>query len=203
MNADQVFTAFICVHLWLKHMSETRAQLPTFLPGVLSIARGSIADYDALAPFHYLADRPATIADIWTVRYRASGSTETSAPGRDEDSRPVAVGVLSYPVPSSDAREKFLNRAHLSRNENLCFANEHVRTISRIIVHPQFRSLGLGSLLVRCLCEHCDTRYVEAISVMGRAHPLFEKGGMTRVEPDSGDKPVYYIRDRESREDEG
>ena len=45
--------------------------------------------------------------------------------------------MLSYPVPSCHAREKFLGRLGLPRSINLPFANRHVRTISRIIVHPQ------------------------------------------------------------------
>ncbi|CAN5391095.1 hypothetical protein BH09PLA1_BH09PLA1_12780 [soil metagenome] len=161
-----------------------------FLPGYFTIARGSARDYDALAPFHYLAPRPATFADIRVVRYRD---------GPDAKPRPVAVGVLSYPVPSSAGREKFLHRGQFTRSENLTFANRHIRTISRVIVHPQFRSLGLSTLLVRSLCQHCRTRYVEAHAVMGRIHPFFERAGMMRVDSTRKDRPVYFIFDRKEK----
>jgi ABC-type ATPase with predicted acetyltransferase domain len=85
------------------------------------------------------------------------------------------------------------------RNRHLCFINRHIRTISRVIVHPQFRALGLSSLLVRCICKHCDTRYTEAMAVMGRAHPFFEKGGMQRFEPGVPDGPIYYLHTRRRR----
>ena len=47
------------------------------------------------------------------------------------------------------------------------FVNANVRTISRVVVHPQFRSVGLAVALVRCLIGQCETRYVEALAVMG------------------------------------
>jgi GNAT superfamily N-acetyltransferase len=142
----------------------------------------------------------------WVTRgtiARAGGSIDRA---RD---RLVAVAVLSYPVPSSLGRRAALGITG-SRADELRFANRQVRTISRVIVHPQFRSLGLATRLVRCICAQCDTRYVEAMAVMGRAHPLFERGGMRRVDPprapkDSRRKPgqarpgaiVYYLFDRQ------
>src|SRR4051794_35834422 len=60
-----------------------------------------------------------------------------------ERARLVAIAVLSYPVPSSLGRRAALGITG-SRDDELRFANRHVRTISRVIVHPQFRSLGLA-----------------------------------------------------------
>jgi N-acetylglutamate synthase-like GNAT family acetyltransferase len=85
-----------------------------------------------------------------------------------------------------------------TRSQNLRFANRHIRTISRIIVHPQFRSLGLSTALVRCLCDNCDTQYIEAIAMMAKAHPFFERAGMTRIDPVSPDEPAYFILDRDN-----
>jgi GNAT superfamily N-acetyltransferase len=172
-------------------VKTTRLDIARFLPGHFTLTHGTIRDYDALAPFHYLAPRPATIADIRVVRYRD---------GPRSQPRPVAVGVLSYPVPSSFGRQKFLHRQRFTRSENLVFANRHIRTISRVIVHPQFRSLGLSTLLVRCLCRHCKTRYVEAHAAMGRIHPLFERAGMKRVHLKGKNRPVYFILDRKEKQ---
>jgi GNAT superfamily N-acetyltransferase len=168
--------------------------LPQFLPGKLSIGRGTPRDYFVLEQFHYIAKRPATWAAVWVVRYEPYHPTEHDR----SRSRVVAVGVLSYPVPSSIPRERFLGIQSLSRREKLFFVNQNLRTISRVVVHPQFRSLGLSSILVRCLCDHCDTRYVEAIAMMARAHPFFDRAGMTRIDPEKSDQPVYFILDRES-----
>jgi GNAT superfamily N-acetyltransferase len=179
--------------------------LPDFIPGTLTLRRGSSRDYAALEQFHYIQRRPATWAAVWVIQYhsvRAYRSVEH--PVRFDGcptgaSRPVAVGVLSYPVPSCRLRERVLGIERLSRREKLRWINRNVRTISRVIVHPQFRSLGLSSILVRCLCDHCDTRYVEAIAMMARAHPFFERAGMTRIEADDPDEPAYFIFDRAAR----
>src|SRR3954462_2185867 len=102
------------------------------LPGTFRITRGRASDYHALAPYHYLAKAPATWAGIWVVRYRPAHPTRAR-------SRVVAVAVLSWPAPSSLPREAALGRlGRFDRTANLRFANRHVRTISRVIVHPQF-----------------------------------------------------------------
>ena len=168
--------------------------LPTFLPGKLTLVRGCARDYAALEQFHYIAKRPATWAAVWVVRYQSARDVNFSS--NHDLSRPVAVAVLSYPVPSCRARERALGIGSLSRKEKLVIVNQQVRTISRVVVHPQFRSLGLSSMLVRCLCDHCDTRYIEAIAMMARAHPFFERAGMRRIEPENRNDPVYFILDR-------
>jgi ABC-type ATPase with predicted acetyltransferase domain len=166
----------------------TNLTLPDFLPGTFAIDRGTVRDYDALADFHYVARRPATLAGVWVVRFT----------DRRARRRVAAVGVLSHPVPSCASRERFLGLTG-SRSENLRFANAYIRTISRIVVHPQFRSLGLSTRLVHWICNHCDTRYVEAMARMARVHPLFDRAGMTRVEPLDPGGPVYFIFDREAQ----
>src|SRR5947207_1365182 len=61
------------------------------------------------------------------------------------------------------------------------FLNSNVGTIAGVIVHPQFRAMGIASWLVRRICEDCPTRYVEAIAVMGEVVPFFERAGMRRA----------------------
>jgi hypothetical protein len=167
--------------------SPTDPDLPDFLPGRLTLRAGTHKDYLALCKYHYAAGAPATWAGTWTIDY--------ADPRRA--ARPVAVGVLSYPVPSSRPRERHL-RLSPDRRANVAFANRHVRTISRVIVHPQFRALGLSSVLVRWICSHCPVRYVEAMARMGDVCPLFERGGMTRVPAVDPDEPAYFVFDRET-----
>jgi ABC-type ATPase with predicted acetyltransferase domain len=183
--------------------------IPTFLPGALWIEPGSWSDYRELEAFHYRPGKPATSADVWTVRYgnrryatdRARQANAHRGSRRASDAHPgsraVAVGVLSYPVPSCKARRRALGITG-SRIDELRFANEHIRTISRVIVHPQFRALGLAVSLVRWMCRRCPTRYVEAMAAMGHAHPLFQRAGMARFEPTEKSGAVYYLFDRES-----
>jgi hypothetical protein len=164
--------------------------IPSILPGRLYLDRGAPQDYRALERFHYRPRRPATWAAVWVVRYEDPGA----------EHRVVGVAVLSYPTVNSTSRDRALHLTTWPARKKLAFVNRHVRTISRVIVHPQFRSLGLASRLVTCICANCPTRFVEAFAVMGRVHPFFEKGGMTRqeapvVEGQPGVAPVYYLFD--------
>jgi len=118
----------------------------------------------------------------------------------DDDVRPrvVAVAVLSYPTIRSTPRERTLELRDCPPRERAAFVNAHVRTISRVVVHPQFRGLGLASELVRKLIEVCPTRYVEASAVMAHVHPFFAAAGMRRVnddrsEPNDNLRPAYFI----------
>jgi GNAT superfamily N-acetyltransferase len=192
---------------------------PANIPGTLSLAPGVRGDYDALSRFHYIREQPRTWALIWTARYApptnsrwhgfstrvdldSGGRTRVTNPCRKEsDTAPrdvVAVAVLSWPQVFSHGRDAYFDIRHLRLRDKLNFINANVRTISRVIVHPQFRSLGLATALVRCLCDHCPTRYVETSAQMARGHPLFDKAGMARVTLSDPDKPVYYVWDRDA-----
>ncbi|HYE21032.1 MAG TPA: hypothetical protein VEA69_21475 [Tepidisphaeraceae bacterium] len=157
----------------------------TYLPGHFELARGTPADYFALERFHYRAGRPATWAGVWVVRHVDGGAR-----------RVVAVGVLSYPCVAGAARDRALGLERIGARERLRFVNANVRTISRVVVHPQFRAMGLASRLVRTMCARAGVRWVEALAAMGRVHPFFARGGMREV----GVTPkgvVYYLFDRE------
>ncbi len=155
------------------------------IPGKFEISRGVCADYRSLERFHYLARSPATWAAVWVVRYQDKAQNE----------RVVAAGVLSYPTVQSAARDAALGLADWAVSERLKWVNAHIRTISRIVVHPQFRSLGLARRLVHTICEQCNTRCVEAYAQMGRVHPFFENGGMKRM-TSQGEGAVYFLFDR-------
>ena len=165
-----------------------------FLPGRLVIERGRARDYRELGRFHYVMEAPATWAGVWRIVYEAR-SIRDAAPLCPGVGRVVAVGVLSWPLLSCRARDGLLGLRRRKTLGKMRFLNRHVRTISRVIVHPQFRSLGLASRLVRRICAECPTRFVEAVAVMGRVHPFFERGGMERVGT-CGKDGAYFFLDR-------
>lgn len=162
--------------------------LTSFLPGRLILETGAAGDYRALARFHYCAGPPATWARVVVCRFLPADL--------DEPAQPAGVAVLSWPSLNSSARDAALNLSRLGRARRRAWINRHVRVISRVIVHPRFRGLGLASLLVRRICRECPTRYVEAFARMGRFHPLFERGGLPPVDPPDARSPVYYLLDR-------
>jgi GNAT superfamily N-acetyltransferase len=161
-------------------------QFRTILPGHFEIERGKVADYSALERFHYAKARPAIFAQIWKCIYVTPFTKERCLAG---------VLVLTWP-----SRHVLGRRAAMhirgSPGEELKFVNQHVRTISRVIVHPRFRSLGISTALIRWVCKHCHTRYIEATARMGRLHPLFDRAGMQRIEPADSTRPVYFYLDK-------
>lgn len=163
-------------------------RLPRFIPGRLEPCLSLPRDYRALSRFHYRTGPPATWARMLRIDHTPANVT-CAAP------RPIAVAVLSWPTAVSRGRRERFGLFPLDFGGQIRFANKHLRTISRVIVHPQFRGLGLASLLVRGLIDLCPTRYVEATAAMGMVHPLFERGGMTRLGR-SEEGPAYFWFDR-------
>jgi hypothetical protein len=143
-------------------MTAAAEGLSLCLPGRIAIERGTREDYAALAHLHYAPGHPATWAGVWRAVWRDFGmrildfGLKQAGDGEGDRSlsnpksaiqnpklRTIAVGVLSYPTPAHRTRSG--SWASGPRyGEKLRFINEHVRTISRVIVHPQFR--GSGSL---------------------------------------------------------
>jgi ATPase subunit of ABC transporter with duplicated ATPase domains/predicted GNAT family N-acyltransferase len=59
--------------------------------------------------------------------------------------------------------------------------NKEVLRISRVIVLPKFRGIGLASRIVRETMPLVNRPYVETLAVMARYNPFFEKAGMVRI----------------------
>ncbi|MCA9306750.1 MAG: AAA family ATPase [Phycisphaerales bacterium] len=132
------------------------------------IEPGSIADYDALAHLHYRAGQPATIARILAARDAVRGSL---------------AGVLITSMPTLNASWRQLawpNRYTTpSRRDNALRVNEEIRCISRVIVDPARRSMGVARRLVAAYLADPDTPATEALAAMGHACPFFARAGMT------------------------
>jgi len=60
--------------------------------------------------------------------------------------------------------------------------NEEVARISRVIIHPKFRGIGLGAFLVRETLSKVDAKVIEVLAVMAKYNPFFEKAGMLRLD---------------------
>jgi GNAT superfamily N-acetyltransferase len=60
--------------------------------------------------------------------------------------------------------------------------NDEIARISRVVIHPKFRGIGLGAFLVKETLHKVDAKVVEVLAVMARYNPFFEKAGMLRVD---------------------
>lgn len=184
-----------------------------FLSGKLWIERGRPADYQELSRFHYVAGKPGTWAGVWVAKYRNGEPVNgrngdkflALSPDRPvalsiDSSRVVAIAVLSWPPLGCSARQSVLHLDRMEMRKRIKWLNQNVRTISRVVVHPQFRGVGLASELVRTVLRESDTQYIETIAAMGKVHPFFEKAGMRRIEHEGG-KP-YFLWDRRKNSSE-
>lgn len=151
------------------------------------IERGTRADYQALARFHYRGKPCAAFTRIWRARDLATEAT-------------AGVIVETMPCLRCTLRDvatqgKF---KHADRVQAARAVNDNFRCIGRIIVHPAYRGAGLAVALVRRVLHEAVTPYVEAMAVMGHVHPFFELAGMRRwqwLQAEGGVvRPVYFLR---------
>jgi hypothetical protein len=73
---------------------------------------------------------------------------------------------------------------------NLQQLQKEISIVSRVIIHPKYRNIGLGEKLVRDTLLFAGTPYVEAVAVMAKYNPFFEKAGMQKIAESKPSKPV-------------
>lgn len=157
-----------------------------FLPGHFRFAPGCLADYKQLASFHYKGPTLGVARVFRRVVYHDPCGAKRTA----------AVAVACMPTLRQRHREAFFGIGDLTVKQIGGFVNEHLLVISRVILHPQFRGMGLSTLLIRDLIRKCPKRYVEASAVMGRFIPMFERAGMVRLSPLEAPGPAYFLLDK-------
>ena len=140
----------------------------------LHVAAGTLDDYRRLAHYHYRDSRPGPVAAIYALRPKARTKLLLNAPT-------VGVIVYSLPVPEVELRDVATGCffAGFDRSTKCALLNRHVCCITRLIVDPRFRGLGLASRLIRETMPRLDVSIVEAMAVMGLVNPFFERAGMT------------------------
>jgi hypothetical protein len=141
------------------------------------IEPGTIQDYHHLARFHYRCSTVGPTAGVWTIRNRK--------PSRYDSDEPVAVIVYTYPAPNLAARNIITQNffARPDKSAGVSLLNRRVRCISRVIVDPRWRNLGLASWLVRETMPLLNVAMIESMALMGHFHPFLEKADLQRFDP--------------------
>jgi len=147
------------------------------------IEPGTRQDYARLSGFHYRAGFPKLVRKVFRARL-----------GEE------VVGVIVYSHPYIHLRQRYRALPHLREvfrrlgprgwGERV---NELFSRISRVVVLPKYRSIGLGVKLVRETLPLAGTPYVETLAVMARYNPFFQHAGMRLVE---GPQPRYPFLDK-------
>jgi len=140
----------------------------------LEIVRGDIEDYRWLSGFHYRDSRPGPYVAVFSMR-------ATRGLRRHLGGSAAAVIVYTMPTPGLELRNVALSDCFggLDKGTRMSLINRNIRCIGRVIVEPRFRGLGLAVRLVRETMPLIGIPIIEAMAVMGRVNPFFEKAGMT------------------------
>jgi len=128
----------------------------------MHVAEGSIEDYHKLSGFHYRDSR--RVAAVYKVFVLKRG---------DE-----LCGIILYKYPGLACQGR---REALGRVLTIQELNRDLTTIARVVVHPKYRTIGLGTKLVKDTLPLVNKPYVEMVAVMARYNPFAEKAGMRKI----------------------
>lgn len=132
--------------------------------------RGTIGDWKALKPLHYAAEDPATVHSYHALDLEAH-------PG------PAAIAVMSYPDLHSAARNIATSDAYKIAGDKrqAMKVNREVLKLSRLVVAPGIRGIGLTHLMIAALIDNLNCRWIECVTAMGRYSNFLERAGFREV----------------------
>jgi len=137
----------------------------------MHLVKASLKDYKTLAHFHYRDSKGIPVVQ------------KVFALKREEET----VGVIVYKSPGVMA----LGRSLVSgRKIELNELNKDWTLIARVVIHPKYRTIGLGAKIVKDTLFKCGRPYVESIAVMARYNPFFERAGMQKIIESTPDKRI-------------
>ncbi|MCC7193337.1 MAG: hypothetical protein IT444_11200 [Phycisphaeraceae bacterium] len=180
-------------------LAERFAKLPAApIESGLELRAGTRRDYRVLAKHHYRAGEPATITRVLVLAEPARAGSRWRRGG---DSTPAAVLLESLPSLACRLRDQATCDRYAAIRDPVTRAsllNAEIRCISRVVVDPRWRGLGLAVRLVRAALRTATTPYTEALAAMGRVNPFFERAGMTayRRPPHAHDARLVAALDR-------
>jgi ABC-type ATPase with predicted acetyltransferase domain len=126
----------------------------------MRIEEGTTKDWQELASFHYRSHRIPAPRKI----FRLKRGLEL-----------CGVIVCSYPAPTCYGRRLVLPKMSMKE------LNRELSAISRVVVHPKYRTIGLGAKLLREALRMATTSFVEMPAVMAKYNPFAERAGMKRI----------------------
>ena len=138
----------------------------------MRVEAGTREDWRKLSSFHYRGHKVAVPRKI----YRLVRKGEL-----------CSVIVYSYPPPACYGRRLVLPRMTIQE------MNKQLSIINRVVIHPKYRTVGLGAKLIREMMPLVSTRYVELIAVMAKYSPFAEKAGMQKIDQQQTVKSISSV----------
>jgi ABC-type lipoprotein export system ATPase subunit/GNAT superfamily N-acetyltransferase len=130
--------------------------------GEVTIREGSREDYERLAHLHYRDSRVPVPHRFYAM---------------ERGDELIGVIAYCYPPVNTGGRKKAVGyRPRISE------LNRDWTIISRVIVHPKYRTIGLGRRLVEDTLPLSGRRHVEMTAVMAQYNPFAERAGMKLIQ---------------------
>jgi ABC-type lipoprotein export system ATPase subunit/predicted N-acetyltransferase YhbS len=140
----------------------------------ICIEQGTRSDYALLAGFHYRSHNVGIVRKI----FRAIRGDEVA-------------GAIVYCYPGMTVAGRLQVLPKMSVQD----LNQKLSVIMRVVVHPKYRTVGLGQRLVRETLPLAGTPCVETIAVMAKYNPFFERAGMQKIMEQPTPKEALAIRE--------
>ena len=138
----------------------------------MKVEQGNREDWQKLCSFHYRGHKTSVVRKI----FRLTRGQEL-----------CGVIVYTYPPPACYGRRLMLPRMTMQE------INKQLSTINRIVIHPKYRTIGLGAKLIQETLPQTGTPYVELIAVMAKYSPFAEKAGMQKVSEQQTSESVSKV----------
>jgi GNAT superfamily N-acetyltransferase len=126
----------------------------------MRVKLGALVDWRRLAGFHYRSHRVGAVRKVFCLM---------------RGSELCGVIVYCYPPPNCFGRRKVLPKMNIHE------LNRKLSVIMRVVVHPKYRTIGLGAKLVGETLSLVGTPFVEMVAVMAKYNPFAEKAGMQKI----------------------
>jgi len=140
----------------------------------IGIEKATVEDYNKLSRFHYRSkdekSESLRIKECYKLLF---------------DDELIGVILYSNSYLNLKPRNMVFGQRYVFTPGDLHKArliNEEIARISRVVIHPKFRGIGLGAFLVRETMPRVEAKVIEVLAVMAKYNPFFEKAGMIRVD---------------------
>lgn len=143
----------------------------------LEVVEAGRGEYERLSRFHYRDCSLGPYAAVYALKDLHAGRSRFGD----------LAGVIVYSMPAGSVAVRNVATDGMfsgfgDRRMQMQMVNRHIRCISRVIIDPRYRGLGLASRLVRETMPLLGVAIVEAMAVMGRVNPFFARAGMQAYE---------------------
>lgn len=135
----------------------------------MTVEEGSYEDWKRVSGFHYRSHRVAFMQKIFVLK---------------REDRVCGAIVYVCPMSAAPCRNRVLKIKSMKE------LNEKLARVSRVVVHPKYRTIGASVKLLSESLPLCGKPNVEMIAVMARYNPFAEHAGMTRICESKPDKSI-------------